>query len=478
MSSEESNPSTDAEQETAATEVVDPPEAAEETAEKKRGLGIGIGLLLALATLIALLAFISIWANRQILDTDQWTETSTALLERPAVQHAVGDYAVNQLFNNVDVEGELKANLPTELQGLAGPISGGLRQLATKGAYAALERPAVQQAWKTANKLAHKNALLVLEGGNENVSTTNGAVTINTKLLLTDIANQVGLPKSLINKLPPSVGQLTVIQSDKLSSAQNFVKAIKGMAVWFAILAILLYAAAIGLAKDRRRIAVRWMGISISIVGILLLVIQSLGRGPLVDTLATTSAVVPAVTDVYNISTDLLKQMAISFFITGLLVVFASVLAGPAKFAVGFRREVAPFLRDYLAASTAAVILLYLLLIWWAPTHGFRTTGGLIVNSLLAISGFIALVLLTRREFPDAVAPDFSHIDDWFRGHWDNAKGYVEERTKREPKTEVVATSTAEPDTAAKIAQLKTLNDSGALTDEEFAAAKKRLLEG
>jgi hypothetical protein len=223
------------------------------------------------------------------------------------------------------------------------------------------------------------------------------------------------------------------------------------------------------------------MGISLSLVGVLLLVGQSLGRTPLVDSLAATSAVVPAVTDVYNISTNLLKEMAISFFITGLLVVFASVLAGPAKFAVAFRREVAPFLRDYLPASTVAVVFLFLLLIWWAPTHGFRTTGGLIVNSLLAISGFIALVLMTRREFPDAVAPDFSHIDDWFRGHWDNAKGYVEDRTKREPKTEVISTTEVPAvkgeEKDLKLAQLKSLHEAGALNDAEFDAAVKRLSE-
>lgn len=459
----------DKNEDTATTEVVEPAGSTDE----KRRLGIGVSLLLALATLVALLAFVSLWADRQVLNTDQWTETSTEMLEQPAVQEAVANYAVDQLFANIDVEAELKANLPPDFQGLAGPISGGLRQLATKGANSALQRPVVQQAWKSANRLAHQNALLILEGGNDKVSTTNGAVTINTKLLLTDIANQVGLPQSLVAKLPASVGQMTVVKSQKLEDAQTAVKLVKGMALWFSILAVLLYAGAIALATGRRRIAVRWTGISIVFVGIILLLLQSLGRTPVVDSLASTSAIVPAVTDVYNISTDLLKQMAISFFVSGLLVIIASILAGPAKFAVGFRREVAPYLRDYLPASTAAVIILFLLVIWWAPTKGFQTTGGLLVNGLLAISGFIALVLMTRREFPDAVTPDFSKIDDWFGERWESVKGVYGRQAER---FESRGGGSGGGDQIAELERLQSLHSSGGLTDEEFAAAKKKLL--
>lgn len=477
MSEQESAPIEDRDTDvTEAAEIAEPESPSASDAEQsKRRLGWGVSLMLVLATIVALLAFVSLWADRQVLNTDQWTDTSTQLLERPAVQAAVANYAVDQLFANIDVEAQLKENLPPDFQGLAGPISGGLRSLATKGAYAALQRPEVQQAWKAANRIAHENALVILDGGNENVSTTNGEVTINTKLLLTDIANRVGLPQSLINKLPASVGQMTVIKSDELSQAQTAVKLVKGMAVWFSLLAVLLYAGAIALAAGRRRIAVRWTGISIAFVGILLLVLQGLGRTPVVDSLASTSAVVPAVTDVYDISTNLLKEMAVSFFVSGILVIIASILAGPTKIAVGFRRELAPFLRDYLAASVAVAILLFLLLIWWAPTHGFRTTGGLLVNSLLAISGFIALVVMTRREFPDAVAPDFSQVGDWFGERW---QGVQHAYGRQVDRFENRGGGSSGEDKIAELERLQKLHADGALTDEEFAAAKKSLLGG
>ncbi|MGH2906758.1 MAG: SHOCT domain-containing protein [Solirubrobacterales bacterium] len=441
-------------------------EAPAATATPKTKLGWGIGALITVATIVTLLAFISIWANRQVLNTDQWTDTSTALLEKPAVRDALANYLVDQLFANIDVQAELQQDLPPALSGLAGPIAGGMRQLALKGAETALEKPLVQAAWKDANRTAHQHLLTILSGGSDEISTANGVVTLNTKLLLSNVAKQVGVPTKLVDKLPPQVGALTVMRSDELKTAQNASKAIKGMAIIFSILALVLYIAAIWLAAGRRRKAVRWTGISFALVGLMMLLIQSFARTPVVDSLASTSAVVPAVTDVYNVSTDLLKQMAVSTFVSGLLVIVASILGGPSKIAVGFRREVAPYLKSYLPAAAAFAFLLFLLLVWWAPTHGFRTTGGLLLNALLAVSGFVALTVMTRREFPDAEAPDFAKSGDWMRGRWDASRDFYSRQSSK----------VGGGDSLAEIERLQKLRDSGALTDEEFAAQKKKLL--
>jgi len=298
-----------------------------------------------------------------------------------------------------------------------------LRDLAYKASNKALETPAVQEAWKGANHLAHAKLMVILNGGNAQISTANGVVAIDLKSILTDIAHQLGLPGKLVAKLPASTAQLTVMKSNQLKTAQRVAKAVKGLAIVFTLIALALYIAAIWLATGRRRRAVRWTGISIASVGLLILMIVGLAKSPVVDSLATTSAVAPAVSDVYDIATQLLKQMATSALVSGILVVIASILAGPAKFAVSFRRALAPYLREYLPASATVAVFLYLLVIWWAPTHGFRTLLGLFLNTLLAVSGFVALVVITRREFPDEPVHDFSGTGDWFSDHWHRLRG-------------------------------------------------------
>src|SRR3954454_4961772 len=87
-------------------------------------------VLVVLASLVAFLAIFAIWANRQLLNTDNWTAASSKLLANPVMRNQVGDYLVDQVYANVDVAGELRALVPPRLQPLAPPAAVGLRNLA------------------------------------------------------------------------------------------------------------------------------------------------------------------------------------------------------------------------------------------------------------------------------------------------------------------------------------------------------------
>src|SRR5437764_7891786 len=122
----------------------------------------------------------AVWANRQLFNTDNWAKTSSKLLADQKVDNALGAYLVNQLFTNVDVAGQLKAVLPPQAQPVAGPAAAGVRQLADRAAPRLLASGVVQGAWATANRVAHRQLVDVLNGGGKAVSTTGGAVVLNT----------------------------------------------------------------------------------------------------------------------------------------------------------------------------------------------------------------------------------------------------------------------------------------------------------
>lgn len=464
------------------SEAPDAPEAPETTDENldrpghsQYRLGFGIGLVLTLASLLLFLSFLAIWADRQIFDSDQWTETSTQVIEQPAVQDALANYLVDEIFNNVDVEQEIKSQLPSDWQVLASPAASGLRTLMLSGSKKVLELPVTQQAWATANQVAHQALMTTLEGGTGNVSTQNGTVTVDARAILIEAANKLGLSGKLVNKIPASAGTFVIYQSEDLSTIQNVYKVFNDLKWIFAILTILLYIAAIALAKGRRRRAVIWMGASFVVVGLLVLIAKSLGRAPVVDSLAKTSSLEPAVGDIYDIGTDLLGQMADSIIFTGIAVLLGALLAGPYGWAISVRRFLAPYMRDYLALSAGVAVLLFLILLWIAPVAGFRTAVGLLINTALAIAGFVALVSITKREFPDAEPADFGAMGDWFSERWGDVKGAVgpSEKTTVVSKVDVPAAS----DSLAELERLQKLHADGALDDAEFAAAKKKLLD-
>src|SRR5690242_9223368 len=82
-----------------------------------------VGTLFALATIIGVVAVLAVWANRQALNTDNWTTTSSKLLADKRVQTALGAYLVNDLFQSVDVQAALAQKLPPQAQALAGPAT-------------------------------------------------------------------------------------------------------------------------------------------------------------------------------------------------------------------------------------------------------------------------------------------------------------------------------------------------------------------
>src|SRR6478736_1479454 len=168
--------------------------------------------ILVVATLIGFVSVFAVWAKRQLLETNTWTDTSTKLLENKDVQTALGGYMVDQLYANVDVQAQLAQALPPKAQALAGPAAGGLEQLANKLAVEALGRPKVQQLFSEANSRAHALFIQLINGGTGALSTTGGAVTLNLGTIVGQLGSSVGVDVS--GKLPPSAANLVLVKSD------------------------------------------------------------------------------------------------------------------------------------------------------------------------------------------------------------------------------------------------------------------------
>src|SRR5882757_10063716 len=81
-----------------------------------RARRIWVRVILVLATMLAVFAIFAIWANRQLMNPSNWAKTSTALLEKQTIRTAVSTYLVDQLYANVDVQGQLKSGLPAQLK--------------------------------------------------------------------------------------------------------------------------------------------------------------------------------------------------------------------------------------------------------------------------------------------------------------------------------------------------------------------------
>jgi uncharacterized membrane protein len=261
----------------------------------------------------------------------------------------------------------------------------------------------VQTLWEEANRRAHQRFIQVVKDeGGENVSTAGGDVTIDLRALLTQVAQQIGLSGKRIQSIPPDSAQLVVMKSDQLDAVQTGADLLDKGAIAITILALLLFALAVFLARDRRREALRGVAIGFIVAGLLALVVRAITGSAVVDALTGTAAIEPAAQDIWDIGTALLRETAWAAIINGLLIGVVVLLAGPSRWARRLRREAAPYMRDRPGLTYGVVAAMFLLLVWWGPTPAFRNAWFLLVIAGLLALGTEALRRQTEREFPDA----------------------------------------------------------------------------
>jgi Short C-terminal domain len=419
--------------------------------------------LIVIASLLAFLAIFAIWANRQLLNTDNWAETSSQLLENDDIRTQVSVFVVDELYANVDVTSDLEQIFeqvlePERAAVLAGPAAGGLRSLAENGVNRLLQRPRAQQLWEQANRRAQARLLQIVEGGGDVVSTSGGEVTLDLKSLLGQTQSNLGVGGRVEQKLPDDASQIVILQSDQLELAQDAVRLLKTLAVVFVVLSLALFALAIYLAEGWRREALRATGVGLLFAGAGALVARALAGDAVVDALATTDAVQPAVEATWSIGTSLMVQAATATVIYGVVILFATWFAGPTRWARASRRDLAPYLREpRWAWGVFGVVVLGLLA--WAPTPAFREViPALVLIGLLAL-GLEGLRRQTAREYPDARREDsFRRVRGWVRGLGARIRGREDDSRLEQ------------------LERLGRLRDNGVLDSAEYEQEKGRLL--
>jgi hypothetical protein len=355
--------------------------------------------LVVIATIIALVSALNVWVKRQALSSDNWANASSQLLENEKIRAALSVYLVNQIYQNVDVTKELEQRLPPRAKGLAAPLAAGLQGTATTAVNALLARPRVQKLWKEANRRAHKLFIAVLDGKHGLLVQSGGNVVLDLRPILKQLGQRTGLGGRLEGKLPPDVGQITIMTGNQLGTARKAVKVVRALSYFLFFLMLALYAVAIWIARGRRRKLLLGAGVSILAVGLIVLVVRRFAGEYLVNALNTNTDDKAAVSAAWAIGTQLLRNVGFNAVIYGVGIIFAAWIAGPSRAATWCRRSLAPTMRDFPVLVYCAVAGLLLILLLAGPTDAQRVFPLLILFAF-AFAGTEVLRRQTLREFP------------------------------------------------------------------------------
>jgi len=492
--------------------------------------------LIVLASVLLGLSIFANWIQAEALDTDWVVSATDEMLDAPEVQEALAVYAVDQLYANVDIQGEIEARLPMSAKALATPAAAAIRQPALDLERKALASPRVQDLVSRAVRLTHEQIVGLISDRRGYLSSTRGEVTLDYGRAIADLAVRLGVDPGTISKVqgvvqnlseleqrlvelqtriggaraelsrlrhgeqspegrqnlesleqklaetqvgigslrraiegaqekapsqlqgrlgelsgrladlesrlaeasqrlsaalenpdPANVervdaslarleakattvlgrqivqspGQLVVVRSTQLDGLQTLFRVLRNLGFVLPVLVLLLYAAALYLAKGWRPQALRAAGGGILAAALLVLIARRLLGGAVVDSVSGSGAVEPAIAAVWNILTDGLRQRTLFVLVVGLAFVASGLLGGASHSALAARRFIAPYLRDRPVAVYFFVVVLFLL--WLALMPGSVHLGqvvAIVVLAALAVVGIGALRRQTAQEFP------------------------------------------------------------------------------
>lgn len=159
-------------------------------------------------------------------------------------------------------------------------------------------------------------------------------------------------------------------------------------------------------------------------------------------------------------ATSLLVQVASAAIVIGVPVIVAAWIAGPARWAVSARRFLAPHLRARPALAYWATAAVLALVFIWGPIPATRNPFEMLLFTILAFAGAHVLRRQIAEQFPDAERVSV-------RSAIGEKGALVRAASPRRAKA---------PSRTAELERLVALHDREAITDDEYAAAKRELL--
>ena len=223
-------------------------------------------VLIVLGCVLAPVAVLGVWAGTEVSDTGRWVATVEPLIHDPAIQNVLADKITKQITSQLNLTGTIdQASVQLNDKGLPrissllktfGPqitsaVTGFIRSSVQK----VVASPAIARVWVQVNTVAHQAVVTVLSGqGNGAISTSNGQIVLNLgPFIVAAKQDLVARGFSLANNIPPVTPTVALFQAKDLGKAQAGYRLITTLKIVLPILALLLLAAGVYVARYRRR---------------------------------------------------------------------------------------------------------------------------------------------------------------------------------------------------------------------------------
>ena len=107
----------------------------------------------------------------------------------------------------------------------------------------------MQEAWVLTTTATQRQLVRLLDDKSKFIETDGGKVVLDLRPIIIDIGDQIVVIGKLAEKLPDSAGKIAIVDESQLETAQTLTKILRSVANWMWLLALLVAAVAVWLAK-------------------------------------------------------------------------------------------------------------------------------------------------------------------------------------------------------------------------------------
>ena len=309
-------------------------------------------LLIVLGCVLAPVSVLAVWSANQVSDTSRYIANIEPLIHDPAVQRALTDKVTNQITSHLDVTGltNQAAALLTDkglnrvgtlLQSFGPSIASAVNGFIHDQVSKIVTSQQFANTWIQVNTVAHAAVVKALSGqGNGTVKISNGQVVIDLGPFINIVKQSlVARGFTIINSLPAINPTLPLFSARELTKAQSGYRLINDLKIVLPILALLLIALGVYLARNHRRALIgAGLGFAASmlVLGAGLVIFRSI----YLNSIPNSALPSDAAAVLFDTFVRFIRTALRTLLVVGLVVAAAAFITGPSATAISTRKAV------------------------------------------------------------------------------------------------------------------------------------------
>jgi hypothetical protein len=300
-------------------------------------------VLIVLFSILTPLTIASAWAVKTVTNTQRYVDTLQPLAKDPVVTNYVADRATTALFEQLNVQGRIADALPIGGGLIAAPLTAQLRTFTDTQIRKLLSSQWFQELWLKENTYTHAAAVAVLTGKTVPAESTARKVVLNlTPALVKAIDELDSKGVTVFNPIKARLETdqkltLSLFDNQQVKKAQTFFNLAIDLRIWLLVLTPLIGIAAVAMAVERRRAALR--AVLGAILGCLALIVGlTVARSEFISAAPADGQLFAQ--HLWDTLTRFLHSSIRTVLIILVLAAIGLWIAGPSTWAVALRRTV------------------------------------------------------------------------------------------------------------------------------------------